>query len=154
MPRVLFVCMGNICRSPTAEAVFRAKAADAGVAHLFDIDSAGTLGAHAGNPADARMRAHASQRGYALTSIARQVRAEDFEHFDLIVAMDSDNHTDLCGICPEDHQHKVHMMMDFAPSCAEKDVPDPYYGGPAGFERVLDLIEQAAAGLLAKQMPK
>lgn len=152
MPRILFVCMGNICRSPTAEAVFRAKVADAGAADRFSIDSAGTFGYHTGNRADPRMRDHASRRGYNLTSIARQVEAADFDAFDLIVAMDRENLNDLTAQCPADHQSKLRLMMDFVPDMAGTDVPDPYYGGPAGFERVLDLIEQAADGLLSEQL--
>ena len=152
MPRILFVCMGNICRSPTAEAVFRAKVADAGAAARFDIDSAGTIGYHTGNRADPRMRDHASRRGYNLTSIARQVEAADFDAFDLIVAMDRENLSDLTAQCPEELQSKLRLMMDFVPDMAGTDVPDPYYGGPAGFERVLDLIEQAADGLLSEQL--
>lgn len=141
--------MGNICRSPTAEAVFRAKAQDAGMEGLFEIDSAGTIGYHRGNPADPRMSAHAGKRGYTLTSLARPIVAGDFEHFDLILAMDEENVSDLRAMAPsQETRNKIQRMMDYAPKRETRVVPDPYYGGDAGFERVLDLLEDACSGLL------
>lgn len=141
--------MGNICRSPTAEAVFRAKVSDAGLGDAFEIDSAGTIGHHSGNPADARMSSHAGKRGYALTSLARQVQPSDFERFDLILAMDEENELDLRAMAPSNEgRNKIQRMMDHAPGLGTRVVPDPYYGGAAGFERVLDLLEAACDGLL------
>lgn len=149
MKRVLFVCMGNICRSPAAEAIFRAKVTEAGREEDFLIDSAGTLGYHAGDPADARMRRHAAQRGYELTSRARQVKARDFQDFDLILAMDQDNRFELLQMAPDEaSRDKVRMMLEYGSGLSETEVPDPYYGGDAGFEHVLDLLENACAGLL------
>ena len=133
MARVLFVCLGNICRSPTAEAVFRKRAADAGLD--VEIDSAGTGGWHAGDPPDSRMTKAAAKRGYDLTPIsARAVDDGDGYAFDLILAMDSSNLADLHDRALPDWTAKVRMLLDH-------DVPDPYYGGPEGFETVLDLIE-------------
>ncbi len=146
--RVLFVCMGNICRSPTAEGVFRHHAERAGVAASLHIDSAGTHAYHVGEPADRRARAAAERRGMSLDGIrARRVRNEDFEHFDFIIAMDNDNLAHLQAESPEEFHHKLRLFLDFAEG-HETEVPDPYYGGAAGFERVLDLVEDASRGLL------
>ena len=150
--KVLFVCMGNICRSPSGEGVFKHFVNERGLNSAFHVDSAGTIGYHAGSPADARMRAAAEKRGYQLLSISRQVTNEDFEVFDLIVAMDADNLRDLESLAggPRDY---IRMLGSFLPGVGGNhdapSVPDPYYGGDAGFEQVLDMIEQACDGLLA-----
>lgn len=147
--RVLFVCMGNICRSPTAEGVTRALAEKKGVAAFFEFDSAGTHGYHIGNPPDARARQVAAKRGYDLSPLkARQVNAFDFDRFDRILAMDRDNLELLLQACPEEHHGKLGLFLEYASRSTKDEVPDPYYGGPDGFERVLDMIEDAAAGLL------
>ena len=146
---VLFVCMGNICRSPAAEGVFRKVVADAGRDHEFEIDSAGTIGYHAGNPADSRMRAAAMRRGYRLDSIARRLAADDYERFALIVAMDDDNYRDIMAGHPGAGAEVV-RMVDFCSAIDAAEVPDPYYGGPSGFERVLDILEDACGGLLKR----
>ena len=148
MTSVLFVCMGNICRSPTAEGVFRHHAETAGLADRLVIDSAGTHAYHVGEPADRRARAAAERRGISLEGIAaRRVVAEDFERFDFILAMDEDNLARLHAESPEEHHHKVRLFLEYA-DVHESEVPDPYYGGAAGFERVLDLVEEASRGLL------
>ena len=145
---ILFVCMGNICRSPTAEGVFRHLAEKAGLADRLTIESAGTHAYHSGEPPDRRAVAAAARRGVSLSSIrARQVSADDFEKFDYIIAMDEDNRDRLLAEAPEEHQHKVRLFLSFA-TVSETEVPDPYYGGSAGFERVLDLVELASRGLL------
>lgn len=146
--RVLFVCLGNICRSPTGEGVLRSLLERRGLAHRVDVDSAGTGGWHVGDPADPRMREAASRRGYELTSRARQVDADDFHAFDLIVAMDRSNHDDLAALAPSDGGAELRLFSDFLPPGSPDDVPDPYYGGAQGFERVLDLIEEGAANIL------
>lgn len=149
--RILFVCMGNICRSPTAEGVTRVLAERMGLADAFEFDSAGTHGYHIGEPPDARTRKAAAQRGYDLTALkARQVNGYDFVRFDRILAMDRDNLALLRQACPVDHQDKLALFLEFGAAAGTDEVPDPYYGGPEGFERVLDLIETAAAGLLAR----
>lgn len=149
MIRILFVCMGNICRSPTAEGVTRALAQRHGVAGLFEFDSAGTHGYHIGNPPDRRAQQAAAGRGYDLSPLrARQVDHHDFVRFDHILAMDRDNLELLRQSCPAEHRGKLRLFLDFAADSATDEVPDPYYGGVAGFERVLDLVEHAAAGLL------
>lgn len=144
---VLFVCMGNICRSPTAEGVFRERAAVAGLELL--IDSAGTHGYHAGEAPDRRSQKHALRRGYDLSrQRARQVKADDFKRFDLILAMDQHNLAVLKDKCPPEQQHKLKLLLSYGQLDPQGEVPDPYYGGDAGFERVLDLIEDAADGLV------
>lgn len=146
--RVLFVCMGNICRSPTAEGVFRYHAEKAGVADRLRIDSAGTHAYHTGEPPDRRARAAAERRGMSLDGIfARRVSAEDFERFDFIIAMDEDNLSHLRDEAPVEHHSKLRLFLEFG-ALSEREVPDPYYGGSAGFERVLDLVEEASRGLL------
>ena len=145
---VLFVCMGNICRSPTAEGVFRHLVNEAGLAEHFDIDSAGTHAYHVGEPPDRRAVAAAERRGISLANIAaRHVSDEDFERFDFIVAMDEDNQQRLLDQAPAAHRSKVRLFLSFAEG-EEQEVPDPYYGGTAGFERVLDLIESASRAML------
>jgi len=149
MKRVLFVCTGNICRSPTAEGVFRKLVADAGLADLIEADSAGTHGYHVGEAPDRRSRAAAAARGYDLAGLrARQIARDDFHHFDLIIALDRDHHEILSRLAPPSTGHKLCMLMEFARHSAGDEVPDPYYGGPHGFEVVLDLVEDAAEGLL------
>ena len=143
--RILFVCMGNICRSPSAEAVMK-KMAESRDVELV-VDSAGTIAYHAGEAADVRMQRHAVQRGYDLASISRQVVAVDFESFDLIVAMDDDNLSYLLDRAG-DHAFKVVRMTDFLQHFDYDCVPDPYYGGSEGFDLVLDILEDACAGLL------
>lgn len=146
--RILFVCMGNICRSPTAEGVFRYHAEQAGMIERLHIDSAGTHAYHTGEPPDRRARAAAERRGMSLDDIfARRVASEDFERFDFIVAMDEDNLARLHDESPEEHRGKLHLFLEFSAG-DEREVPDPYYGGAAGFERVLDLVEAASRGLL------
>jgi protein-tyrosine phosphatase len=141
--------MGNICRSPTAHGVFRNLVEREGLPHAIGIDSAGTHAYHLGNPPDKRAQATALGRGVDLSDLlARRVVPEDFDAFDYVLAMDQDNYMALCEICPDQHVEKVHMFMDFAPHMRTREVPDPYYGGPAGFDRVFDLVEAASAGLL------
>ncbi len=145
---VLFVCMGNICRSPTAEGVFRHFVNEAGLADKIDVDSAGTHAYHVGEPPDRRASAAAERRGVSLTDIkARRVADSDFERFDYIIAMDEDNQARLIDQAPDEYRDKVQLFLSYA-SVSETEVPDPYYGGAAGFERVLDLVEEASRGLL------
>ncbi len=145
---VLFICMGNICRSPTAEGIFRHFVEDAGLIEQIGIDSAGTHAYHTNEPADRRARAAAERRGYSLAEIrARRVQAEDFDRFDYIIAMDRDNQAMLFEQADTEHHDKIRLFLEFS-SGHEDEVPDPYYGGAAGFERVLDLIEEASRGLL------
>jgi protein-tyrosine phosphatase len=148
--RVLFVCTGNICRSPTAEGVFRRFVEQAGLADRIGIDSAGTHGYHIGAPPDPRAQAAASARGYDLSRLrARRIAREDFSRFDLVIAMDRDHHALLARFAPPDAGHKVRLLMEFSRRSGVDEVPDPYYGGPDGFELVLNLVEDAAEGLLA-----
>ena len=148
-PGVLFVCMGNICRSPTAEGVFRALVAREAPSWPIRIDSAGTHAYHVGEPPDRRSSAAAARRGYDLSALrARQVVREDFHRFDLLLAMDDDNLEILRALAPQGHSDRACLLLDFAPQRAERHVPDPYYGGSQGFEHVLDLIEDAARGVL------
>ncbi len=148
--KILFVCLGNICRSPSAEAVFTAKVQRAGLADKYVIDSAGTGGWHVGKPADRRMQKHAGDRGYQLTSIGRQFDPDlDFDKFDLIIAMDDENVQTLKELARNsDDLAKIHKMTDFSKEWRYTEVPDPYYGGEDGFELVLDLLEDASEGLL------
>jgi protein-tyrosine phosphatase len=154
VPRVLFVCLGNICRSPTAEAVMARLVADAKLTDEIELDSAGTGAWHVGSPPDERATAAAAARGIEMHCAARQVRREDFEDFDLLIAMDAENHRNLVALAPHrDAAAKVRMLREFDPAtagdgAANLDVPDPYYGGEDGFGRVLDLVEAACAGLL------
>ncbi|MBS3932821.1 MAG: low molecular weight phosphotyrosine protein phosphatase [Truepera sp.] len=147
--RVLFICAGNICRSPTAEGVFRSLAAEAGLAEHLVIDSAGTHGYHVGEPPDPRARRAAAQRGYSLDGQrARQVTAQDCERFDLLLVMDEDNLRAVRRLCPPAHTHKLKKLVDYLPQSGYREIPDPYYGGPEGFELVLNLIEEASRALL------
>jgi protein-tyrosine phosphatase len=147
--KILFVCLGNICRSPTAEAVFRAVAAREAPELAVEVDSAGTAGYHIGEPPDIRMRRAANRRGYDMSSLrARIVEPGDFEHFDLILAMDRENLTTLQTRAPAHRRERLRLFLEFAPDAAATEVPDPYYGGPNGFEEVLDLVEAATRGLL------
>ncbi|WP_018984839.1 low molecular weight protein-tyrosine-phosphatase [Salinimonas chungwhensis] len=145
-PSVLFVCLGNICRSPTAEAVFRQKAKEAGIS--VGIDSAGTHGYHIGNPPDKRSQAAGKAKGYDFTGIScRKVAASDFEKFDYVLAMDKSNFENLKKVSEPAYHEKIKLFLDFADSTYD-EVPDPYYGGKKGFELVLELIEQASEGLI------
>jgi protein-tyrosine phosphatase len=147
--KILFVCLGNICRSPTAEAVFRAVAAREAPELMIEVDSAGTAGYHVGEPPDLRTRQAASRRGYDMSLLrARIVEPRDFEDFDFILAMDSENLKVLNHRAPAHTRDRVRLFLEFAPNATTTEVPDPYYGGPNGFEEVLDLVEAATQGLL------
>lgn len=146
---VVFVCMGNICRSPAAEGVFRHYVEDAGLSEHISIDSAGTHDYHGGNPPDERMQSAALRRGYDLSALrGRQVVAADFSRFDYVLAMDKDNLAILHRLAPSGSATQAKLFLEFAQQHAEREVPDPYYGGGDGFERVLDMVEDAAQGLL------
>ena len=148
MVKVLFVCMGNICRSPTAEGVFRDKVETAQLDNQISIDSAGTHAYHVGHPPDGRAQSAALKRNFDLSGQrARRVSADDFIEFDYIIAMDVSNKDDLLSICPSGYEDRVHLFLDFA-ECDETDVPDPYYGQGRGFDIVLNLVEEASEGLL------
>ncbi len=147
---VVFVCLGNICRSPTAEGVFRAVVERHGLDRRIGIDSAGTGAYHVGEPADQRAQAVARRRGFDLSAIrARKATKGDFKRFDYVLAMDRQNHAALSRICPPGEEHRLSLFLDYAPQLGQRDVPDPYYGAGDGFELVLDLIEAASEGLLA-----
>jgi protein-tyrosine phosphatase len=147
--RLLFICTGNICRSPTAEGVFRARAALAGLEHRFRADSAGTHGYHVGEAPDPRSCAAALRRGVDLSSLrGRKLTVQDFDRFDLVLAMDRGHLRALQALAPPGKADRAHLFLRFAPRLGLQDVPDPYYGGPDGFERVLDMIEAACDGLL------
>jgi protein-tyrosine phosphatase len=148
--RVLMVCMGNICRSPTAEGVLRAKLKAAGLATRVEVDSAGTTGYHSGEPPDARAIRHAAKRGYDLSRLrARRVTGEDFQRFDWLLAMDEDNLERLVEMKPDEARARVELLMPHGRRFSgTREVPDPYYGAPAGFEHVLDLVEDACDGLV------
>jgi protein-tyrosine phosphatase len=149
--RVLFVCMGNICRSPTAEGVFKRIVEQAGLADRVLSDSAGTHDYHIGEPPDPRAQEAAARRGYDLNSLrGRQVSRRDFGEFDYVLAMDETNRRLLERLCPPQHAHKLKLFMEFSGDPALREVPDPYYGGAQGFEQVLDLVEQASRGLLGR----
>ena len=150
MTKLLMVCMGNICRSPMAQIVTQHLAQQAGLAHQIQVDSAGTHAARSKEPPDPRAKTVLSARGYPIGKTrSRQVTEQDFERYDLILAMDQANLNDLRRICPNDHVHKLRLFLEFAIGLEVRDVPDPYYGSPLGFEHVLDLCEAGARGLVA-----
>jgi low molecular weight protein-tyrosine phosphatase len=152
--RILFVCLGNICRSPTAEGVMRQLVREQGLEDRVEIDSAGTGGWHVGAPPDARASEAAAGRGVRLEGAARRFSVDDFDRYDLILAMDRENRRDLLRLAPDgDARAKVRLLREFDPAARDSgdlDVPDPYYGGDHGFEEVLDLVEAATRGLLAE----
>ena len=152
MTRILFVCLGNICRSPTAEGVMRKLVRDAGLGDAVEIDSAGTGGWHVGAAPDPRSTEAAQRRGIVLEGAARRVQPDDFRRFDLILAADRENVANLRAIAPdEEARGRIHLLREFDPTTAgspDLDVPDPYYGGPNGFEEVLDQVEEACRALL------
>ncbi len=147
---VLMVCMGNICRSPLAHGLFEDLVEQEGLTDVIIVDSAGTHAYHVGEPPDPRSQQTAQRHGVDLSrQRARRVSRDDFEQYDYILAMDHDNYSNLTGIAPDEHQHKVRLFLEYAPQRREREVPDPYYGGPDGFEYVYELVEAAALGLLA-----
>ncbi|MDH3637512.1 MAG: low molecular weight phosphotyrosine protein phosphatase [Gammaproteobacteria bacterium] len=149
MVRVLFVCLGNICRSPTAEAVFRSLVSNQGIHTSIEVDSAGTHAYHIGEPPDTRACSAAARRGLDMSGLrARQTTTDDFHTFDYILCMDCENRQHLEQLAPLEFTHKVRLFMEFATTSDDLEVPDPYYGGAKGFERVLDMLEDAAQGLL------
>ena len=146
--RVLLVCMGNICRSPMAEGLLRQRIAERGFPVEIEVDSAGTHSYHVGASPDPRALAAALRRGVDISELrARRVTPADFARFDLVLAMDDDNHSALVELADAEHHHKIRLLLEFA-GPGHRNVPDPYYGGMLGFERVLDLVEEAMAGLL------
>ena len=153
MVKVLFVCMGNICRSPTAEGVFRHLVQQAKASDFITVDSAGTHAYHVGEPPDTRSLSTAQSRNIDMTKQrARRVDVTDFEEFDHILAMDKNNHQQLIDICPPHLKHKVELFMSYASEFDDTEVPDPYYGGARGFDHVFDLVEDASRGLINKLM--
>jgi protein-tyrosine phosphatase len=153
--RILFCCMGNICRSPTAQGVFLHLATRQGLERMIEVDSAGTHAYHVGSAPDPRARAAALRRGIDISDKrARKLTVADFETFDYVLVMDRENLSAVEEICPPAHASKVQLLLAYAPHLGIKEVPDPYYGGEAGFERVLDMIEAAAEGLLAHILEK
>ena len=153
--RILFVCMGNICRSPSAEGVFRSLLAQRAPQLPIEVDSAGTHDYHVGEPPDDRAIAAARRRGIDLSSLrARTVQISDFDYYDLILAMDEQNLGELRRRAPAARHERIRLMMEFVPSAAVRAVPDPYYGGPQGFEQVLDLLEEASEGLLREMLTR
>lgn len=148
--KVLLICMGNICRSPTAHAVFRHLVQEHGLTELIEIDSAGTHAYHVGNPPDSRSMQTARKRGIDMSDLrARQVDLGDFYHYDYLIAMDDYNLSLLQEMAPRDMAHKLSLFLSFAPHLKEREVPDPYYGGADGFELVFDMVQAASEGLLS-----
>jgi low molecular weight protein-tyrosine phosphatase len=153
--RILFVCMGNICRSPSAEGVFRSLLAQRAPQLSIEVDSAGTHDYHVGEPPDDRAIAAARRRGIDLSALrARMVRASDFDDFDLILAMDEQNLRELRRRAPAHRHERIRLMMEYGADASLRAVPDPYYGGPQGFEQVLDLLEEASEGLLQAMLSR
>ena len=151
--RVLMVCLGNICRSPTAEAMLRKKAHDLELQRRIEVDSAGTADYHVDSPPDRRAIAHGERRGLQMKQLrGRQVQAADFDRFDFILAMDEDNLANLRKLQPAGSRADVALLMSFAPQAGSAEVPDPYYGGADDFEHVLDLVDAAASGFIASQV--
>jgi protein-tyrosine phosphatase len=149
MVKVLFVCMGNICRSPMAHGIFESRINEAGIGHLVQVDSAGTHAYHVGSPPDDRAQRTAMARGVDLSrQRARLLEPEDFERFDLVLVMDEDNLEHALRICPSQYSERVRLLLDFAEGFHDREVPDPYYGGQAGFERVIHMVESAVDGLV------
>lgn len=149
--KVLFVCMGNICRSPTAEGVFRQLIEQHGLTHRVTTDSAGTHAYHIGEPPDQRAQATALSRGLDISDLrARRVAVDDFDEFDYVLAMDSENYSLLFEQCPDTYREKLNLFLNFAPELNITEVPDPYYGGKRGFENVFDMVEAASEGLIAE----
>ena len=154
MIRILFVCMGNICRSPCAEGIMQYFVKQRGLENEFECDSAGTIDYHQGDPADQRMREHASLHGYELNSIARKFILQDFENFDWIITMDENNYSQICLLDKNNiFTHKIRRMTDFCEGTKISSVPDPYYGGSQGFENVIDILEDACRGFLKYLKP-
>lgn len=148
---VLFVCLGNICRSPAAEGIFKKMVRKQGLDEVIKVDSAGTAGYHVGELPDMRMRQHGLRRGYKFDSLSRKFKSPDFDKFDIILAMDDSNYNNIIRMATDlESEAKVHRMMDFANNYQNDHVPDPYYSGSEGFELVLDLLEDACSGLLEK----
>lgn len=149
--KVLFVCLGNICRSPAGEGIFKDLVKKEKLEHLIEVDSAGTSGWHNGELPDPRMRQHGAKRGYKFDSLSRKFIAEDFDNFDIILAMDDSNYSNILALAPDlDARKKVYKMIDFSQKYSHDHIPDPYYMGMSGFELVLDLLEDACQGLLKK----
>jgi protein-tyrosine phosphatase len=149
MYRVLFVCLGNICRSPSAENIMKHLVEEAGLSGRITCDSAGTASYHIGSPPDRRMSVAAGKRGIKMEGQGRQFEGHDFQNFDLILAMDEDNYRGIQSLDPKGkYQAKVRMMCEFAKEHGDREVPDPYYGGPEGFDYVIDLLMDACGGLL------
>jgi protein-tyrosine phosphatase len=147
--KVLFVCMGNICRSPTAEGVFTKIVNDKNLTEQFQVDSAGTHAYHVGNPPDYRAQQAARRRGIDMQhQRARKLHSSDFEYFDHVLVMDDDNYANAIRDCPDEHKAKVKHFLDYAPHFGIREVPDPYYGEKMGFEQVLDMVEDASHGFL------
>jgi len=151
---VLMVCMGNICRSPTAHGVLEKRVADAGLSGRIHVDSAGTHGYHVGEPPDARAQAHAARRGYNLSAQrARQLTRRDFADYDLLLVMDDNNEHAARALCPPGSENRLYRLTDFCTTLQAHEVPDPYYGGADGFEHVLDVVEDGCAGVLRQLVP-
>lgn len=146
--KILFVCLGNICRSPAAEAIFNHKVKEKNLDHLFKVDSAGLHGYHSGENADVRMMRHAQKRGYSLDSISRKITKDDLQEFDLVIAMDDSNIDGIRSIATDKQMSKVYKITDFIPDSGYVEVPDPYYGGYQGFENVLDILEISVDSLI------